>query len=79
MVTRANISARRQAQAEIEEQRGQLSHLGRVAVLGQLSGALAHELRQPLASILANADAARHLIDRKTVDVEEIGAILPTS
>lgn len=76
VVTRANISARRQAQAEIEEQRRQLAHLGRVAVLGQLSGALAHELRQPLAAILANADAARHLIEREVIDVDEIGAIL---
>jgi signal transduction histidine kinase len=75
VVTRANITARRQAQAEIEEQRRQLAHLGRVAVLGQLSGALAHELRQPLAAILANAEAARHLIERQPVDVDEIGAI----
>jgi two-component system sensor kinase FixL len=76
VVTRANISARRQAQAEVEEQRRQLAHLGRVAVLGQLSGALAHELRQPLAAILANAEAARHLIEREVIDVDEIGAIL---
>lgn len=76
VVTRANISARRQAQAEIEEQRRQLSHLGRVAVLGQLSGAIAHELRQPLAAILANADAARLYIERETIDVDELRAIL---
>jgi len=76
VVTRANISARRLAQAEVEEQRRQIAHLGRVAVLGQLSGALAHELRQPLAAILANAEAARHLIAREKVDVAEIGAIL---
>jgi two-component system sensor kinase FixL len=61
---------------EIEEQRRQLSHLARVAVLGQLSGALAHELRQPLSSILANAEAARHLIERKVIDVEELRAIV---
>ena len=76
VVTRANITARRQAQAEIEEQRRQLSHLGRVAVLGQLSGAIAHELRQPLAAILANADAARLLIEREVIDVDELRAIL---
>jgi signal transduction histidine kinase len=75
VVTRANISARRQAQAEVEEQRRQLAHLGRVAVLGQLSGALAHELRQPLAAILANAEAARHLVEREPIDVAELGAI----
>jgi signal transduction histidine kinase/integral membrane sensor domain MASE1 len=75
VVTRANISVRRQAQAEVEEQRRQLAHLGRVAVLGQLSGALAHELRQPLAAILANAEAARHLVEHEPIDVAEISAI----
>ncbi len=76
VVTRTNVSLRRQAQAEIEEQRRQISHLGRVAALGQLSGAMAHELRQPLAAILANAEAARHFIDRKMFDAEELRAIL---
>ena len=76
VVTRVNVTMRRQAQAEIEEQRRQISHLGRIAVLGQLSGALAHELRQPLAAILANAEAARHFIERKIFDAEELSAIL---
>jgi len=76
VVTRTNVSIRRQAQAQIEEQRRQISHLGRVAALGQLSGALAHELRQPLAAILANAEAARHFIDRDTFDVDDLRAIL---
>ena len=76
VVTRANISVRRQAQMEIEEQRRELSHLARVAVLGQLSGALAHELSQPLASILSNAEAARHLLQRHPADLEELRAII---
>ncbi|MGH9884702.1 MAG: ATP-binding protein, partial [bacterium] len=76
VVTRANVSARRRAQMEIEEQRRELSHLARVGVLGQLSGALAHELSQPLSSILSNAEAARHLIQRRPVDIEELRAIL---
>jgi PAS domain S-box-containing protein len=37
----------------------QLTYLSRVVVLGELCGAIAHELNQPLASILANAQAAR--------------------
>lgn len=76
VLTRANTSARRRAQLEIEEQRRELSHLSRVAVLGQLSGALAHELRQPLSSILANAEAARRLLRHQSIDVEELRAIL---
>ena len=76
VVIRADVTARRQAQTEIEEQRRALSHLARVSSLGQLSGALAHELNQPLASIAGNAEAARHLIKRQPPDLLEVGAIL---
>ena len=76
VVTRANVTARRQAQIEIEEQRRELSRLARVAVLGQLSGAFAHELNQPLTAILSNAEAARHSLRRQPPDVEFLAAIL---
>jgi C4-dicarboxylate-specific signal transduction histidine kinase len=65
VVIRSNVTTRRQAQMEIEEQRRQLSHLARVAVLGQLSGAFAHELNQPLTAILSNAEAAREVLRRR--------------
>jgi signal transduction histidine kinase len=54
VITRSTVTMGRRAHIEIEEQRRELSHLARVAVLGQLSGAFAHELRQPLTSILVN-------------------------
>ena len=57
-----DITGRRQAEAELQEQRRQVAHLGRVAVVGELSIALAHELRQPLAAILANAKAGTRLL-----------------
>ena len=76
VVIRSNVTARRRTQLELVEQRLQLSHLARAAVLGQLSGALAHELNQPLTAILSNADAARHLLRRQPPDLEELGAIL---
>jgi two-component system sensor kinase FixL len=70
------VTARHMARVEIEEQRRQLSHLARVSMLGQLSGALAHELNQPLAAIASNADAARRLLARAPVDVAELDAIV---
>jgi signal transduction histidine kinase/integral membrane sensor domain MASE1 len=76
VVTRTDVSSRRRAQLEIEEQRRELSHLARVGVLGQLSGALAHELSQPLSSILSNAEAARYLLRREAIDVKELSSIL---
>ncbi len=76
VVMRADVSISRRAQMEAEEQRRELSHLARVAMLGELSGALAHELRQPLASILSNAEAAKLLLRREPLDAAEVGAIL---
>ena len=54
---------RRRAQAEAEEQhrradeiRRQVTHMGRVAMLGELAATMSHELRQPLTAIRANAE-----------------------
>jgi PAS domain S-box-containing protein len=71
-----DISARKQAELELQEQRQLLTHLTRVATLGELSGALAHELNQPLTSILNNAQAGLRLLDRGLVDVAEFRDIL---
>jgi PAS domain S-box-containing protein len=54
---------------EVERQRSELAHLMRVATLGGLSGGIAHELSQPLASILANAQAAELMLAKKDPDL----------
>jgi signal transduction histidine kinase len=64
------------AERETQEQRLQLTHLSRVAMLGEMSGGLAHELNQPLTAILSNAQAAQHFIARKAIDPEELSDIL---
>jgi C4-dicarboxylate-specific signal transduction histidine kinase len=76
VVTRSNESDRHRAQDEIAQQRSELSHLARVAVLGQLSGAFAHELRQPLSAILSNAETGQHLLRHHPVDVQLLKEIL---
>ncbi len=76
VVIRTDVTGRRRAQLEIEEQRRELSHLARVTVLGQFSGALAHELKQPLAAIHSNAEAAILSLKHAVGDGQEIRAIL---
>jgi C4-dicarboxylate-specific signal transduction histidine kinase len=66
----------RHAQDELQRQREQLAHLTRVGALGELSGALAHELNQPLAAILSNAQAARRFLAQPGADLGEIREIL---
>ena len=75
-VRRTDVTARHKARLQIEEQRRALSHLARVSALGQLSGALAHELNQPLASIGSNAEAARLLLKRRPGDLAQFDEIL---
>ncbi len=79
----ADITERKRSEArnrEIEQaaakQRDELAHLSRVAMLGELSGALAHELNQPLASILSNAQAAQLFLARGAAKLDELGPIL---
>ena len=76
VVTRSDVTATHEAQLEIEEHRRELSHLARITLLGQLSGAFAHELRQPLAAILSNADAGRRILRREPTDAAQIDSIL---
>jgi PAS domain S-box-containing protein len=76
ITTIRDITERQRAQREAQEQQQLLTHLGRVAVLGELSGALAHELSQPLTAILSNAQAARRMLARQPVDLREIDEIL---
>jgi FixJ family two-component response regulator/signal transduction histidine kinase len=71
-----DITDRKRIEAEGVGQRAQLAHLSRVASLGVLSGALAHELNQPLGSILTNAQAAQRFLDRQDSGLPELREIL---
>ncbi len=71
-----DITRRREAEFELALQRNELTHLSRVAMLGELSGSLAHELNQPLTAILSNAQAAQRFLARDNVDLDEVREIL---
>jgi signal transduction histidine kinase len=67
---------RRRAEAEIISQRAELAHVTRVAAMGQLTSAIAHELSQPLGAILRNAEAAELFLQKESPDLKEVRAIL---
>jgi two-component system, LuxR family, sensor kinase FixL len=69
-------SRRKRAEAEPLKQQQQITHLTRVAILGELSGALAHELQQPLTAILSNAQAAQLFTAEPEFNVEQLRGIL---
>jgi len=63
---------RRRAETTAAELRRELTHLSRVDTIGELSGALAHELTQPLTAILSNAQAAQRLLASEPPDIAQV-------
>src|SRR5690606_17293890 len=72
VITGSDVTARKRAEMEVQEQQQQLAHLARAAILGEFSGAIAHEIRQPLTAMLANAEAAVSLSSAENIDREAL-------
>ena len=71
-----DVSERKRSELEAARQRDEMAHLARVAMLGELSGSLAHELNQPLAAILSNAQAAQRFLARDPPQLDRVTEIL---
>jgi signal transduction histidine kinase len=67
---------RRRAELEVQHNRVELAHAGRLATIGELTATIAHEVNQPLAAILANVDAAELLLESGKAGLEDVRHIL---
>lgn len=67
-----DVTEQKEAEAEAALQRQEVAHLMRVSVLGELSGAIAHEINQPLTAILSNANAALDMIPEGNAEFAEL-------
>lgn len=66
----AALAARDRLAESIEEHRQQMEHLSRLSILGELSGTLAHELNQPLATIGNYANSLIRRLERGNLSPE---------
>ncbi len=71
-----DVTARVEDAEALAAQQRELAELSRMAMHGELSGSLAHELNQPLTSILSNAQAAQRIMTREPLDATAIREIL---
>jgi C4-dicarboxylate-specific signal transduction histidine kinase len=49
----------------------ELAHVTRITTLGELAGSIAHEVNQPLAAVVTNAEACLRWLDRVTPELDE--------
>jgi signal transduction histidine kinase len=67
---------RKGAEFEARQRIAQLAHVNRYTLAGELTTSIAHELNQPLGSILVNTETAALMLDSPTLDVEELKEVL---
>jgi signal transduction histidine kinase len=61
-----------QAEAALRHVQAELVHIARVTTLGELAASIAHEVNQPIAGTLANAQAALRFLGAETPDLDEV-------
>jgi len=78
-ITSCAVKVRRISEEELVQTRAELARFGRVAMLGELTASIAHELNQPLAGLVSSSDACRRWllnqppnIDRATQSLDRI-------
>jgi PAS domain S-box-containing protein len=61
----------RESERRYGEAQMALTHANRVTTMGQLTASIAHEVRQPIAGVVANADAALRWLGHAPPNIEE--------
>jgi signal transduction histidine kinase len=65
---------RKRAVAEMLHLRNELAYVSRVTTMGELAASITHELNQPLAAILSNAEAIESILASDHLDLDEAKA-----
>jgi PAS domain S-box-containing protein len=69
-----DIDERKRAEDHLRDTRLKLAKASRLATVAELAGSIAHELNQPLMSILANAQAAKRWLSAAPPNVTEVNS-----
>lgn len=71
-----HITERRLAEEALRAMQAELAHVNRVTTMGQLSASIAHEVNQPIAATVTNAQAALRWLRAEPPDLDEVRASL---
>jgi PAS domain S-box-containing protein len=71
-----HVTERRLAEEALRAMQAELAHVNRVTTMGQLSASIAHEVNQPIAATVTNAQAAQRWLRAQPPDLDEVRASL---
>src|SRR5882672_9961001 len=67
---------RQLAEVQSRQRMAELAHVNRFSMAGELTASIAHEINQPLGSILTNAETADEILKSPTPDIAELKDIV---
>jgi NO-binding membrane sensor protein with MHYT domain len=70
----ASLSERKRAEEALRQAQADLARVSRVTTMGELTASLAHELNQPIAAVVASANACLRWLTRDTPNIENARA-----
>jgi C4-dicarboxylate-specific signal transduction histidine kinase len=68
----ASLQVFKESIIERQTARAELAHINRVATMGQLTASIAHEVNQPIAATVSNAQAGLRWLNRQPPDLDEV-------
>ncbi|MFL5237616.1 MAG: PAS domain S-box protein [Rhizomicrobium sp.] len=72
-----DVTERKQAEEKLRRVQAELTRLTRVTILGELASSVAHEIKQPLTAISANAEASLAVLGMDNPDLDMVeGAVV---
>lgn len=67
-----DIEDRKRAEEALQKAQAELAHVTRVTTMGALTSSIAHEVNQPLAAVVTNANAALRWLASQPPDIDEV-------
>ena len=71
-----DLREQKRAEAEIRTLKDRLSRANQAATIGELTASIAHEVNQPIAAVVANAEAGLDWLDREKPRINKVREVL---
>jgi PAS domain S-box-containing protein len=71
-----DVTTAKNAEEALHRSQSDLAHITRVTTLGELAASIAHEVNQPLAAVITNAEAGLRWLNREVPDIGEVRAAI---